>query len=204
MYWVPGAVSPGLKRQRRESDHSSPSSANIKNDRTTILALTLTSSWRAIILSLTLFRSLRLLIHEKLPTFFFFFELENSLLCCQEPIPSQTHPVCANKLLSFGCSLVRSTLLSKSLPQVGSLCVGCSTEPCIYFLALQHMLRPQPQPSHPSELERTNMLIDYSLSALTVLSMLHINVKHTNTFNSSALQLVTPLHRHTTKHALFL
>jgi hypothetical protein len=31
MQWVPGIVSPGLKRQRREADHSPPSSADIMN-----------------------------------------------------------------------------------------------------------------------------------------------------------------------------
>jgi hypothetical protein len=29
--WVPGASSPGIKRQKRQADHSSPSSAMIKN-----------------------------------------------------------------------------------------------------------------------------------------------------------------------------
>jgi hypothetical protein len=28
---VPGAISPGVKRQRREADHSPPSSAEVKN-----------------------------------------------------------------------------------------------------------------------------------------------------------------------------
>jgi hypothetical protein len=29
--WVPGAISPGVKRQGREADHSPPSSAEVKN-----------------------------------------------------------------------------------------------------------------------------------------------------------------------------
>jgi hypothetical protein len=29
--WIPGILSPGLKRQRREADHSPPSSAEVKN-----------------------------------------------------------------------------------------------------------------------------------------------------------------------------
>jgi hypothetical protein len=33
--WVPGAVSPGVKRQDREADHSPPSSSEIKNGGTT-------------------------------------------------------------------------------------------------------------------------------------------------------------------------
>jgi hypothetical protein len=32
IHWVPGTLSPGLKRQGREADHSSPSSAEVKND----------------------------------------------------------------------------------------------------------------------------------------------------------------------------
>jgi hypothetical protein len=30
--WVPGAVSPRVKRQEREADHSPPPSAEVKND----------------------------------------------------------------------------------------------------------------------------------------------------------------------------
>jgi hypothetical protein len=30
--WLPGAISPGLKRQGREGDHLTPSSAEVKND----------------------------------------------------------------------------------------------------------------------------------------------------------------------------
>jgi hypothetical protein len=30
--WVPGTLSPGVKRQGREADHSPPSSAEVKND----------------------------------------------------------------------------------------------------------------------------------------------------------------------------
>jgi hypothetical protein len=29
--WIPGAVSPRVKRQEREADHSPPSSAEVKN-----------------------------------------------------------------------------------------------------------------------------------------------------------------------------
>jgi hypothetical protein len=31
LHWVPGALSPGVKRQGREADHSPPSSAGVKN-----------------------------------------------------------------------------------------------------------------------------------------------------------------------------
>jgi hypothetical protein len=31
IHWVPGPVSAGLKRERRESDNSPPSSAEVKN-----------------------------------------------------------------------------------------------------------------------------------------------------------------------------
>jgi hypothetical protein len=44
MQWVPQALSPGLKRQDRESDNSSPSSAEIKNDGARA-PLPHTSSW---------------------------------------------------------------------------------------------------------------------------------------------------------------
>jgi hypothetical protein len=43
--WLPGVVFPGLKRQRRESDHSPPSSAEVKNGGA-IPPLPHTSSWR--------------------------------------------------------------------------------------------------------------------------------------------------------------
>jgi hypothetical protein len=42
--WVPGALSPVVKWQRREADHSSPYSADIKNGRA-MLPLLHTSSW---------------------------------------------------------------------------------------------------------------------------------------------------------------
>jgi hypothetical protein len=42
--WIPGATSPGLKRQGREADNSSPSSAKVKNSEA-IPPLPHTSSW---------------------------------------------------------------------------------------------------------------------------------------------------------------
>jgi hypothetical protein len=30
--WLPGALSPGMKRPEHEADHSTPSSAEVKND----------------------------------------------------------------------------------------------------------------------------------------------------------------------------
>jgi hypothetical protein len=43
--WVRGGVSPGLKRQGREADHSPPCSAEVKNG-SVIPSLPHTSSWR--------------------------------------------------------------------------------------------------------------------------------------------------------------
>jgi hypothetical protein len=43
--WVPGAPSPGTKRQGYEANHSPPSSAQVKNGGA-ILPLPDTSSWR--------------------------------------------------------------------------------------------------------------------------------------------------------------
>jgi hypothetical protein len=43
--WIPGALFPGVKRPRREADHSLPSSAEVKNGGT-IPPLPHTSSWR--------------------------------------------------------------------------------------------------------------------------------------------------------------
>jgi hypothetical protein len=42
--WVPGSLSPGLKRREREADHSSPSSAEVKNG-DALPALLHMSSW---------------------------------------------------------------------------------------------------------------------------------------------------------------
>jgi hypothetical protein len=44
--WVPGALSPGVKRQGREADHSLPSSAEVKNGGA-ISPLLHTSSWNS-------------------------------------------------------------------------------------------------------------------------------------------------------------
>jgi hypothetical protein len=44
--WVPGALSPRVKRPGREADHSPPSSAEVKNGGD-ILSLPHTSSWRS-------------------------------------------------------------------------------------------------------------------------------------------------------------
>jgi hypothetical protein len=43
--WVPGVLSPGIKRQEREADHSPPSSAEVKNGGA-IPPLLRMSSWR--------------------------------------------------------------------------------------------------------------------------------------------------------------
>jgi hypothetical protein len=45
--WVPAAVSPGVKRQGREADHSPISSAELKNGGA-IPSLSHTSSWRGV------------------------------------------------------------------------------------------------------------------------------------------------------------
>jgi hypothetical protein len=45
IHWVPGALSPGLKRPEREADHSLPSSAEFKNS-AAITPLPQKSSWR--------------------------------------------------------------------------------------------------------------------------------------------------------------
>jgi hypothetical protein len=44
--WVLGALSPGLKRQGREADHSSPSSAEVRSDGS-IPSLPYISSWHS-------------------------------------------------------------------------------------------------------------------------------------------------------------
>jgi hypothetical protein len=44
--WIPVALSLGVKRPRRETDHSPPSSAEVKRMRGAILLLPNTSSWR--------------------------------------------------------------------------------------------------------------------------------------------------------------
>jgi hypothetical protein len=44
--WVPGALSPGVKRPGRESDHSLPSSADVKECVELYLHSSDTSSWR--------------------------------------------------------------------------------------------------------------------------------------------------------------
>jgi hypothetical protein len=43
--WVLGVLSPRIKRQEREADHSPPSGAEVKNDGD-IISLPYTSSWR--------------------------------------------------------------------------------------------------------------------------------------------------------------
>jgi hypothetical protein len=45
--WVPRALSPGVKRPRRETDHSPASSAEVKNDGTTIPPLPRVPSWHS-------------------------------------------------------------------------------------------------------------------------------------------------------------
>jgi hypothetical protein len=46
MQWVPGALSPGVKRQEREADHLPPSSAEVKKGGA-IPPLPHISSWRS-------------------------------------------------------------------------------------------------------------------------------------------------------------
>jgi hypothetical protein len=50
--WVPGALSTEVKRQGRESDHSPPSSAEVKECVELYLHSTNTSSWRGAQLSI--------------------------------------------------------------------------------------------------------------------------------------------------------
>jgi hypothetical protein len=47
LQWLQAGLSPGIKRQKREADHSHPSGVEVKNDRT-IPSLSKTSSWRDI------------------------------------------------------------------------------------------------------------------------------------------------------------